>query len=548
MLERFPEIAFALALMPPQNPFQLFVDARGKINGVREGKKLYLDDIEREVKEWQKTLSLHNVDVLVIYGLGLGHYFPPLVPWLQDRPQRKVIFLEDDLAVIEACMRTECCNLFTHPQVYIQYPLTTVDWTHHLETMVHTYPGRHHFTTLSSYRNKGVEAKMELLLQRVSTFHEACLSDALHQPHLFKNFCAHAQHLPHAFFANRFRGRFKNIPAIICGAGPSLNLVIDTVKKIKERALIVAGGSTIAALSSEGVVPHLAVGCDPNPEEYRRLREAQIFENCVIATPRLYAPVWTLFNGSHGYLYSHRKEGIEQDFNSKWGLLEEGIGQDLSREACSVTTQAIALVTEMGCSPIIFVGMDLAFREGKSYAKGVETLNEEDKGIECDGVQTLPKWVKERDAIDAYMTKHPEVHWINCTEWGLGFTKVERRHLAEVLEEECRHEYDLPSLLWSEIERSKIAPGIEEKIGKTLREVKESLERMEQILEEIFSLDHDGKKIVLEMDLKEEMAFTYLFKDCENAFNYLCKGNLLEEKEKYKEYRAMIKSYLDTLK
>ena len=38
-------------------------------------------------------------------------------------------------------------------------------------------------------------------------------------------------------------GKFHGIPAIICGAGPSLTRHIETLKNISDRALIFGGGS-----------------------------------------------------------------------------------------------------------------------------------------------------------------------------------------------------------------------------------------------------------------------------------------------------------------
>lgn len=514
MLERFPEIAFALSFLANDTCKQ-------------SAAKLHDEDTYQEVKEWTLSLDLKNIDVLVIYGLGSGCYFDALKDWLFEDKQRKVVFLEDNLAVINECAHKRGADFFLNAQLYLHYSVLESVLSRDLEQIAFTYPGRKGFTALKAYQNRAQDKKLGELLERAATLHAACLADALQQPHLFQNFYTNISQIPQAFFANGLRGRFKNIPAIICGAGPSLNHAFDTLKKLENRALIVGGGSAITALTVEGIMPHLALACDPTEEEYHRLREARFFENCFIFTSRLFAPVRTLFNGRDGYLYARTRDGMEMDLYQKWGLEKEAIGKGLERESFSVTTQVVALLTEMGCSPIIFVGMDLSFQEGKSYARGIEVKNEdqflgvEREGMNGESVLTSMKWIIERDAIDAYVKNHPEVTWKNCTQRGLGFNHIPHFDLEEVFARECLMEHDLQGLLWTEIERNRMSEEMKTKLQDSFGEMRESLLRMDQLVDEWLDPQNEGKRIVLEMELQQEIAFKYLFKNFEIAYEHI---------------------------
>src|SRR5690606_38649969 len=54
----------------------------------------------------------------------------------------------------------------------------------------------------------------------------------------------------------------RNIPAIIVGSGPSLTKEIEKVKVMKDRAIIIAAGSSIQALQHSGLDPDLIVSID----------------------------------------------------------------------------------------------------------------------------------------------------------------------------------------------------------------------------------------------------------------------------------------------
>ncbi len=82
-------------------------------------------------------------------------------------------------------------------------------------------------------------------------------------------------------------------PAVICGAGPSLKASAPALKELERRALIFAGGSTLSALKSLGVIPHFGIALDPNPEEHDRLLPASPLEMPFLYTNRLLPSVFS---------------------------------------------------------------------------------------------------------------------------------------------------------------------------------------------------------------------------------------------------------------
>lgn len=561
MMERFPMVALSLLLLPIEEPYQIFQDEKGRYNARRKKKgkmeTLCLES-DKEIKLWRNSLDLRAVEVLYIYGLGLGFYFQPVKEWLEEKKEHFLVFIEDDLAVIDAYIKAEVPDIFAHSQVYIHYMPNPSEWRSDLALLAKTFPSdRILLTGLKSKASKEKVAELYLYMQRESTLVTVSLAEVLNIDRLFKNLFPNFYQLPHSFFANRFQGRFKNIPAIICGAGPSLSHSIEALKGVEDRALIIAGGSTLAALSHENLIPHIGVAIDPNLTEFERIKEFKPFPSPFIFAPRLFPTVFSLLNGPLGYMRASTEGAMEVWLGKKLNINLSPIGEDLSREALSVTTFALALAHSMGCNPIILVGVDLAFTERQSYAKGViadASFKEENelasqlvhrKDRQGKPIVTLVKWVMEAAAIDHYAKSHPEISFINSSEGGIGFTEIPYQPLEELFKKEAVISYDLRSLLHAEIEKARFSPSIKQELDLLFDQLLQSLKRMDLILDQMLTQPSQGIQALLEVELQEELAFEPLFQHIECLLEEISQNNLLE---KVHHYKKVIHAIIDIIR
>ena len=274
LLECYPELLFHLNY----EPFDASVHS------------LHSENIAEEIQKFIAKLNLEGVDILYVYGIGLGHHFEALKGWLKEKKDRRLIFLEDELSSVHALLQSEYAEpLFFNHQVVVHFLFPTKKVDAHLEEIVATYPcDRIEVVAIESYqkRKKRRFQQIRLKLLRQSAVAHAILTESLYAHKMLINLLRNIKRWHGSFFAGGLKGKFKNIPAIICGAGPSLQSSIPLLKQLEDRALIIAGGSTIAALSNQGVQPHLGIALDPNPEEFGRLKIASAFE-----TPSFMRPV-----------------------------------------------------------------------------------------------------------------------------------------------------------------------------------------------------------------------------------------------------------------
>ena len=514
---RFPEIAFFLSVTP------------------LEERKIAHERLEQE-------LSLSGIDVLYLYGLSLEAYLQ-LKEWLHAERQRALIILEEDLATISAFLNCENATaLLSDPQVHLKW----FEKMDHLEELVHQFPtDRLEVVALPKQRPQKVKRIRLQLLRSSSAFH-ALLAESLYAHKLFKNLYPNFKRLNTSFFANAMKGVFEGVHAIICGAGPSLAKAAPLLKQLQERALIIAGGSAVAALGHLGVAPHLTMALDPNHEEFLRFKPVHAFETPFLWAGRLFSDVFSTCNGPFGYVRSDTGGLVENWMEEKLGIEAEVIGPDLGKEAFSVTTLAIALATFLGCNPIILVGVDLAFTNLQSYADGVvenkemnlaqlkknlrstdQLLRRRDK--QGKSVYTLVKWVMEAESIGAYAENHPERLFLNATEGGISCPHVSNVPLEQIAENYCTKERDIAGLVHSIIQKNPLqVEQVEEPLQELLTSLNRSRTLCEELLQEIKRVKEDialpletGKMALLKSDLEQEIAFDCFLHAQSRALDFL---------------------------
>lgn len=538
---RYPEIAFALSCSS-YDSLDCFLSPEGFLNGKTPHGLLYEENTKQEIIDWKQSLSLEGIDILYVYGIGLGHYYSVLRPWLKERKERKIVFFEEDLSVLGALFEQEIgAHILRDLQVHVYYVPQGSPWEGVLEECVQRWVSdRIEWSSLRSYerRKKQQLKSIRLKLLRRSAAVHAKVGEALHYHVLMQNLMKNFSEIPRSFHANQWKGKFKNIPAIICGAGSSLALEVSKLGGFEQKALIIAGGSAITALSYYGINPHIAIALDPNEEEYVRLRTSSSFETPFIYSSRLHKDVLSSSHLRMGYLCSNTGGVLEAWVHEKLGIESNAFGNELGEEALSVTTLAIAFAKDLGCNPIVLCGVDLAYSNKQAYAPGVLSSPQvflEDlekvkrsrdrcirrKNSEGAFVYTLVKWVMEASCIGRYAKKEKGVRFFNVSHKGLPIPGISSLSLEALQEKYCKNNYNLRGLLHAEASEAPLEGISEASLLETFQELKMSFEEalplFQSMLEEIekkkeelekdsFSLD-SWKMDLIEMDLKEKTAY-----------------------------------------
>lgn len=159
-------------------------------------------------------------------------------------------------------------------------------------------------------------------------------------------------------------GAFAGVPAIVIGAGPSLDRNLDALATVGDRALIIAADTALRPLLAAGISPHLVVAADPSDHNARHLQDLPPCD-----------ATWLVAEGSVGSqafeAFAGRTFVFRLGGHEPWPWLESlGLARAPLRAWGSVVTSAFDLAIRAGCDPIVFAGLDLAFTGQQPYCRG----------------------------------------------------------------------------------------------------------------------------------------------------------------------------------
>ncbi|GAB4186247.1 MAG: motility associated factor glycosyltransferase family protein [Simkaniaceae bacterium] len=514
-----------------------------------------------------ETGHIEDAEVIYIYGLGSGKAFSYFLPWLNRQKDRDLVIIEDDLAALHVFMNNASGKTFVeHPQFHIRFCLDKGRLEDFCDECAFSFP----LSRIAIFNNKGRKKErdfeqIKLQILRKTTIREALAKETLYYHELFKNLYPNFQLWPESFFANALQRQFPNTPAIICGAGPSLEESAPDLKKMQNKALILAGGSTISALSRMGIFPHLGFAIDPNPEEYYCLKPSTIFDEVpLLYGGRLQNRVSLLHNSPLGYLKTSTGGNAEAWLEKQVGFSQKALDHGNHAEALSVTTSAIAFAVMLGCNPIYFCGVDLAYTGLKRYSAGVkedstvrlEKLKKDLRAGETfiekinpygKKVYTLVKWIMESAWISHFTKQHPEINFYNASKAGLGFEGVPYRSLRPLFAAPSR---DYKGEIFAKTQEVKLAVSKQD-INAHLKTLSASLKKSYglclNILEEIEKekdCDNSVHFTLYKMDLEEEEAFRILFDGLEETLTayyqrkFRCHPFMAEKEKRLQQYRV----------
>lgn len=236
---------------------------------------------------------------------------------------------------------------------------------------------------------------------------------------------------------NEFKDKYKDTPAIIVSAGPSLQKNINYIDKNK--ALIISGGRTLKPLLGVNIDPDFMAIIDGSQASY------ELVENYLDKTNTN-----LIYNEMTNSKILDNYKGPKIS-SAQSGFMKEILGEDIVDiiKGGSVANAMTFIAAFMGCNPIIFVGQDLAYTDNKGHAECAKTesvsidakenyYKSNDvyvEGIDGKEVRTSLSLKAYKESLEDIVESFKDIKFINATEGGAAIKGTEVRKLKEVLEE-----------------------------------------------------------------------------------------------------------------
>jgi len=306
---------------------------------LRTGKK-------RDVPFVDLPLPKSETVALYLYSLGPLPWQQKILEWLDEKPTRKIYLIPEDPQILHNIS----LPLMEHPRLKVGSEYRPYAWEH----------------LFKPWELMGGDPNVigEWILGTELTL---CLYNDFGVP-LMSNVFNNLLMKDEVKRGDALEGKFRGTPAIICGAGPSLEDRLEEIKKFQDRALIIGGGSALAPLSRANIPIHFSAALDPDPPTERFYRQNH-FETPLFYQNQVSHTLLTHHHGPKLCLGQSGSFALEEYLTEGLALLERDVGWNVS-------TFSTMVAVLLGCDPIYFVGLDLCVYDEASYAAGVEGMDE----------------------------------------------------------------------------------------------------------------------------------------------------------------------------
>ena len=177
-----------------------------------------------------------------------------------------------------------------------------------------------------------------------------------------RNLCRNMEEFARCAGVGALAGLFEGVPCLLLAGGPSLDEVMPSLARLRERMLIVSVNTPLRAVRAQGVEPDFTVVVDPQYWASRSLDWTLARDGVFVAEPSTSPRVFRR-DGERFFLCSSLFPLGE--------ILEEAVGEKGQLGAGgSVSTSAWDLARLLGARPLYAAGLDLGFPGMRAHGHG----------------------------------------------------------------------------------------------------------------------------------------------------------------------------------
>jgi hypothetical protein len=353
----------------------------GNPSVVLDGRVLGAAPDERTRAGWLKTLGDAREGVVVVFGLGVGH----AARQIRERTSARLVIYEPDAGIARRVLSSGPTDLGSIPIVTDLADLQAL-WPglagdRDVAAMV-VSPG---YPSVFPNELREVTEAVRMLVGDINLLENTRTARYREWvDHIFANVPRLCEAPPFLALA----GQYANVPAFVVGAGPSLAKNVELLRDAARKGIVFAVDVSGKVLDAHGIEPQVLV-CLEALNLSAHMKGLSYIERVVRAFSMTSNPGGFAMKGGPLLPFFERMRSFAP--------IEELVGVPGAVVGGSVSTVAFSLAEQLGCSPIVLVGQDLAYTGGRTHAAGTAFENSRAK-ISDDGKRIDYAWCAEAHA------------------------------------------------------------------------------------------------------------------------------------------------------
>ncbi len=414
----------------------------------------------KEARQQLEEVSSRKHDILCLFGLGCGY----LLRLVAEKPPSKIILYEPDMIILKGVLKKiDLSGVLASSNIFIYGDIDDVashiaKRTEGTEDILSYQPPVY----IQCFPEKLIEYTNKIRNAQISNICEI-QTDIISRLDWIENYLKNMPNIIRYPVIDKLLGRFKGVPLVIVGAGPSLRKNIHLLKDIKGKALMIAAVTAHRILLGHGIAADMVIAAEKiDMSEYFTGTDEE--KKIRLILPELVYPGTFDKDVKGKFVYFSSFLELGRAHARYWG------SEFLPDIGGSVTTAALSMGIVFGCNPIVFIGQDLSYSADRlSHAPGgvyeIQEINIDEengtihvrnkyinadaripkefkllwlKGVDGKPVPSKSDWVTFHQWFEDYMrylshTK-PDVKVMNATEGGAYIKGMEHMPLKEVMD------------------------------------------------------------------------------------------------------------------
>lgn len=494
-----------------------------------------------EAKKWAESINIKKNSIIVVFGFGLGHRLKEIAKRLSN--EGMLIVIEPNKSIFQnALKQIDLIDILNKNNIYLivgeeekeykEQLWQLINWANVRNAIISNIPN--YDKLFNEQYLSFVKSINDLLFIRKSENDTYYHSNKRWTINFFENI----PYILQSINSKELFRQFEEKPAIIVSAGPSLNKNVKLLKEIKDKAVIICVGTALRTLLKENIKPDLVIMIEGFPSGKRILQGINYDDIPLVYKTLVYPDVLKDHKGTK-IVFSNTDIYAGENFNryaSDIGYIPGG---------GSVAHNAFNLAINIGANPIILIGQDLAYSDGKTHADGTVYQNNKiniDNKInklirveDIDGKEVLskPEWYVFLKWFEKEIEKdNSQKIYIDATEGGAKINGTKVMKLRDVIDKYCKEDIATTEKINNIINNAKLLENqkifeivnefkvVEAELKKIINKCKIAIDSCNTLIN-ILSLNkyHDQKRIKKIVDRLKEID-DYI-KNQENEFMIL---------------------------
>lgn len=374
--ENFFYIDEMLKTAEKENADRIFLNADGGLCFEKEGRSLRISSSNQleEAELLLRKIDFDRDNLIVVFGIGNVILLKEIVK--RSSNDTRIAVFEPNIEVFKYILNkyelTDLINserivFFTGSlEVFEEYMLDYFEGWINLVLNIEVI-SLINYHAYSEYRYKCINKIADMYRLRMTNMGNSLEDTMIGIDNQYVN----AEYCMMSNSINEVAGKYEGYPAIIVASGPSLDKNIGCLKEAEGKALIITCDASYTACVENGVKPQMIASIERGIATYKYYYENQTFsDDIVLIGPSVLRPeIFSKMKGKK-IIMSKSWMGVEGWWSSLFDTVEF---VDMGHSAATV---AFSVAMKAGCSPIILMGQDLAYTDGRIHGSLAHTQYE----------------------------------------------------------------------------------------------------------------------------------------------------------------------------